>query len=122
MRSSWSMLVTMWSADSAAVIGIVPVERSTLAHRLLGGEQLAAVVPGHGDIDDHARLDRCVEPHRGEMLGAAAALRLGQHAAPGAELRVEMRPQRCLAFCAKPPGALLDQLARQLWHARGRRA
>ena len=34
----------------------------------------------HLGVDDDARLDRPVEPHRGEVLAAAAIVRLGKHA------------------------------------------
>ena len=67
-------------------------------------------------------LDRRRKPHRRELLGAADAAALGQHAAARADLAVEMAAQRRLALLAQAPGALLDDVARDLRHARGRRA
>ena len=57
-----------------------------------------------------------------ELLGVADAAALGQHKSPCADLRVEMSAQRRIALFAQDAGALLDDVACELRHARGRRA
>jgi hypothetical protein len=47
---------------------------------------------GDADIEHHTRLDRRVEPHRGELLGAADAAALGDETRRAQP--VEMKRQR----------------------------
>src|SRR5262245_7373531 len=87
-----------------------------------GGDQLPAIMPDHGEIDNDARLDRASEADLREMLGAAELAGFGKTTARGADLRVEMPPQRLGALVAQAARTLLDQVTPELRHARSRRA
>ena len=70
-----------------------------------------------------AGLDRRGQPHRRELLGAADAAALGQHAGGARRFRASRwRRSACLALLAQPGGAGLDDVARDLRHPRRRRA
>src|SRR4051794_7640386 len=76
--------------------------------------------------DDHlensASFRDPIEPYVHELLGAAVGVRLREHAAARADFTVEMTAQRHRAFLAQAPGAFLNDAARNLRHARSRRA
>src|SRR5690242_3096645 len=86
----------------------------SLAAILSCRQQLSPVVAGDRDIEHHPRLDRRRQPHRSELRGAPDPAPLGQHAALGADLAIQMPPQRRLALLAEPPGAVLDHVTRDL--------
>src|SRR2546430_17653861 len=87
---------------------------------VLRRQELPAVMAGDGDVEDHPRLHGRREACPGEMLGAAELGRFDQHLAPGANLRLEVTAQRRLSFFAQPASTVLDDLASNLRHARGR--
>src|SRR3954453_8576463 len=73
-------------------------------------------------IENSASFRDPLEPYVRELLGAADRARFRKHATCCADFAVEMTAQRHRAFLAQAPGAFLNDVARNLRHARSRRA
>src|ERR1700704_6506170 len=101
-----SIRVESDNALKSLILSMILSEKSaTFRDHALIRDHAAAIVAGELRINDDARLDRPSEPHRGEMLAAACIAGLGNHAAPRADLAVEMAAQRRRARFAQAPGA-----------------
>src|SRR5215208_6228092 len=80
-----------------------PTRSSRCEHCELSGQQLPAVVAGNGHVEDEAGLHRAFEADQRETFGAAERVRLGEHAAPGADLLAQVLRERRLALLAHAP-------------------
>ena len=76
----------------------------------------------HPRRHNDARFDGRRKDDWREVLAVPAALRLGQHLAQRADLAIEVVAQRPFAMPSQPRGAVLDDVAGDLRHTRGRRA
>src|SRR5579871_2033194 len=80
------------------------------------------VMSCNGDVENLPRLERRLEAHLRELLGAADRVGFSEHASLRADLVLEMLAQRRFAFLPQPPRPFSDEAARHLWHSCGRRA
>src|SRR5215831_15546678 len=95
------------------------MERS---ENVLRGKKLPSIVSRDGHINDRTRFDRVLKPDLRKLLRPANHRRFRKDSACGSDLRIEMRVQRGLALRAEAPRAILHDFARELRHARRRRA
>ena len=71
----------------------------------------------HSRLDNNSRFDGCIETHGCEVLAAPTGAGLGKDTAHQPDLGVKMAAQSDFAIVAQAAGAILDNLARDLWHA-----